>query len=65
MGAVSTRLAPHSQGWQTVWLSAALLELYISVCLSLFLYVYFKMLHGGERRRKKGLVTFSFLKQEN
>lgn len=45
--------------------SATSLELYFSVCVCLFLYAYFKMVRDCERRRKKGLVAFSFLKQQN
>lgn len=37
-------------------LTATSLELYFCVCVCVcsFLYAYFKMVHGGERRRKKG-----------
>lgn len=32
---------------------------------ALFLCVYFEMVYGGEKRRNKGLITFSSLKQHN
>lgn len=56
--AVSATFAPHSQGWHS--------GCFISVCVCGYSYMnVLKMVYSGERRRNKGLITFSSLKQQN